>query len=143
MDKDLSSIQEARDLAQKAHAAWKSWSHVTQAEVNRVCAAMAEAGSQASERVGRLAQEETGYGVVAHKKIKNDLAWFGVGEHPRFETVGVIRRPHAACRDCRPMGVVVALVPSTNPTHSLYKALIAGAQRDRIRSPPLSRALHL
>jgi acetaldehyde dehydrogenase (acetylating) len=42
--------------------------------VDRVCAAMADAGFQASERLGRLAQEETGYGVAAHKKLKNEFA---------------------------------------------------------------------
>jgi acetaldehyde dehydrogenase (acetylating) len=79
VDKDLSSIQEARQLAQEAHEAWQSWSHVSQAEVDRVCAAMAEAGYQAAERLGRLAQEETGFGVAAHKTLKNRLAraWYG------------------------------------------------------------------
>jgi len=73
LDKDLSSIQEARDLVQRAYAAWKVWGHTSQAEVDRVCAAMAEAGYQAAERLGRLAQEETGFGVAAHKKLKNEF----------------------------------------------------------------------
>lgn len=73
LDKDLSSIQEARDLAQRAYAAWKVWGHASQAEVDRVCAAMAETGYQAAERLGRLAQEETGFGVAAHKKLKNEF----------------------------------------------------------------------
>ena len=73
MDQDLASIQEARDTVLRAYDAWKVWSHASQADVDRVCAAMAEAGSQAAERLGRLAQEETGYGVAAHKKIKNEF----------------------------------------------------------------------
>src|SRR5512135_3762173 len=92
LDKDLSSIQEARDLAKQAHEAWQSWAHATQAEVDRVCAAMAEAGVRASERLGRLAQEETGYGVAAHKKIKNEFGSRNVWESIRnLKTVGVIR----------------------------------------------------
>src|SRR5512142_642602 len=92
LDKDLSSIQEARDLANTAYEAWKVWSKASQAEVDRVCAAMAEAGYQASERVGRMAQEETGYGVAAHKKIKNQFGSRMVWESIRdVKTVGVIR----------------------------------------------------
>ena len=140
LDKDLSSIQEARDLAQKAHAAWKIWSRASQAEVDRVCAAMAEAGYQAAERVGRLAQEETGFGVAAHKKIKNEfgsrLVWESIRD---LKTVGVIR--HDAERHLYeiawPMGVVVALVPSTNPTSTaFFKALIAVKARNAIVFAP-------
>jgi acetaldehyde dehydrogenase (acetylating) len=140
LDKDLSSIQEARDLAQKAYDAWKSWSHASQAEVDRVCAAMAEAGYQAAERVGRLAQEETGFGVVAHKKIKNEFSSRLVWESIRdLKTVGVIR--HDSDRRLYeiawPMGVVVALVPSTNPTSTaFYKALIAIKSRNAIVFAP-------
>jgi acetaldehyde dehydrogenase (acetylating) len=140
LDKDLSSIQEARDLAQKAHEAWKSWSHASQAEVDRVCAAMAEAGSQASERVGRLAQEETGYGVVAHKKIKNEfgsrLVWESIRD---LITVGVIRHdPDRRLYEIAwPMGVVVGLVPSTNPTSTaFFKTLIAVKARNAIVFAP-------
>jgi len=146
MDKDLSSIQEARDLAQKAHAAWQSWSRASQAEVDRVCAAMAEAGYQAAERVGRLAQEETGFGVAAHKKIKNEFGSRLVWESLRgLKTVGVIR--HDADRHLYeiawPMGVVVALVPSTNPTSTAYfKALIAVKARNAIVFAPHPSASH-
>jgi acetaldehyde dehydrogenase (acetylating) len=140
LDKDLSSIQEARDLAQKAHAAWKSWSHTTQVEVDRVCAAMAEAGYQAAERLGRLAQEETGYGVAAHKKIKNQFGTRVVWESIRdLKTVGVIRHdPDRRLYEIAwPMGVVVALVPSTNPTSTaLFKSLIAVKSRNAIVFAP-------
>jgi len=140
LDKDLSSIQEARDLAQKAHEAWKSWSHASQAEVDRVCAAMAEAGFQAAERVGRLAQEETGFGVVAHKKIKNEFGSRSVWESIRdLKTVGVIRHdPERRLYEIAwPMGVVVALIPSTNPTSTaFYKALIAVKARNAIVFAP-------
>jgi len=140
LDKDLSSIQEARDLAQKAHDAWKSWGHASQAEVDRVCAAMAEAGFQAAERVGRLAQEETGFGVAAHKKIKNEFGSRVVWQSIRdLKTVGVIRHdPDRRLYEIAwPMGVVVALVPSTNPTStSFFKALIAVKSRNAIVFAP-------
>lgn len=140
MDKDLASIQEARDLVAAAHAAWQSWSRASQQEVDRVCAAMAEAGYQASERLGRLAQEETGYGVAAHKKLKNEFGSRTVWESIRdVKTVGVIRHDPARrlYEIAWPMGVVAALVPSTNPTSTaLYKCLIAVKARNAIVVAP-------
>ena len=140
MDKDLASIQEARDLVNAAHEAWKTWSKASQEQVDRVCAAMAEAGYQASERLGRLAQEETGYGVALHKKLKNEFGSRAVWESIReLKTVGVIR--HDAARRLYeiawPMGVVAALVPSTNPTSTaFFKCLIAVKARDAIVVSP-------
>lgn len=129
LDNDLASIQYARDLVAAAHDAWKTWAKATQPDVDRVCAAMAEAGVQSSERLGRLAHAETGFGVAAHKKLKNEFASRAVWESIRdLRTVGVIR--HDAARRlyeiASPMGVVAALVPSTNPTSTVFfKALIA------------------
>lgn len=140
LDKDLSSIQEARDLANAAHEAWKDWNRAEQVDVDRVCAAMAEAGYQASERLGRLAQEETGYGVAAHKKLKNEFGSRWVWESIRdLKTVGVIRHDPARrlYEIASPMGVVTALVPSTNPTSTAFnKALIAVKARNAVVVAP-------
>lgn len=140
MDKDLSSIQEARDLASAAYEAWKIWSRASQAEVDRVCAAMAEAGYHASERLGRMAQEETGFGNAAHKKLKNEFGSRSVWESIRdLKTVGVINHdPDRHLYEIAwPMGVVVALVPSTNPTSTaFFKTLIAVKARDAIVFSP-------
>jgi acetaldehyde dehydrogenase (acetylating) len=140
LDNDLASIQESRDLVNAAHEAWKSWSRASQEQVDLVCAAMAAAGMQAADRLGRLAQEETGFGVAAHKKIKNEFASRIVWESIRdLKTVGVIR--HDAARRLYeiawPMGVVAALVPSTNPTSTtFFKALIAVKARNAIVFSP-------
>ncbi len=140
MDQDLSSIQEARDTVSKAYEVWKIWAHASQADVDRVCAAMAEAGYQASERLGRLAQEETGFGVAVHKKLKNEFAsrmvWQSICDQ---KTVGVIRHDpdHRLYEIAWPMGVIAALVPSTNPTSTtFYKALIAVKSRNAIVFSP-------
>ena len=86
MDKDLLSIQEARDLADAAYQAQLIWGHASQEEVDRVCAAMADAAYLASARLGQLAHEETGYGVAAHKKLKNELGsrivWESIKRYP-------------------------------------------------------------
>lgn len=140
MDKDLASVQEARDLTSQAYEAWKVWSHASQEQVDRVCAAMAEAAFAASERLGRMAQEETGYGVAAHKKLKNEFAARGVWNSIKdIRTVGVIRvdAEKKVYEIAWPMGVVAALTPSTNPTSTvIYKILIAVKARDAIVIAP-------
>src|SRR5512142_1761033 len=140
MDTDLSSIQEARDQVARAYEAWKTWSRASQEDVDRVCAAMADAAYRASERLGRLAQEETGYGVAAHKKLKNEFGSRTVWQSIRdLRTVGVIRHdPDRRLYEIAwPMGVVAALVPSTNPTSTaFFKALIAVKARNAIIFSP-------
>jgi len=139
-DHDLQSIQEARTLVTAAREAQKQFMHASQAEVDRICAAMAEAAYAASERLGRLASEETGYGVPEHKTLKNALSskilWDAIKDIP---TVGVIR--HDARKKVYdiawPMGVVAALTPSTNPTSTvMYKILISVKARNGIVVAP-------
>src|SRR5262245_48275465 len=135
-DNDLQSIQEARRLAEAARDAQRQFSHASQAEVDRVCGAMAEAAFGAAERLGRLATEETGYGVPEHKTLKNVLSskilWDSIKDLP---TVGVIRHdPKKKIYDIAwPMGMVAALTPSTNPTSTvMFKILIAVKTRNAI-----------
>jgi acetaldehyde dehydrogenase (acetylating) len=145
LDKDLLSIQEARTLMTEAYAAWQTWAKATQEQVDRVCAAMAEAAYGAAERLGRLAYEETGYGIPLHKKLKNEFAsrtvWESIKE---IKTVGVIRNDveHRIVEIAWPMGVIAALTPSTNPTSTvIYKILSAVKARDAIIFAPHPSAL--
>lgn len=139
-DHDLLSIQEARHLAVAARAAQLQWIKAGQAEVDRACAAMAEAAYQASERLGRMATEETGYGVPQHKMLKNFLSskllWEAIKD---IKTVGVIRHDEKKkIYDIAwPMGIVAALTPSTNPTSTvMFKILIAVKARNAIVVAP-------
>jgi len=146
MDKDLLSIQEARDLAHQAYEAQSVWGKASQEQVDRVCASMAEAGYQASDRLGRMAYEETGYGVSAHKKLKNEFASRTLWENIRdVKTVGVINQ-NAEKRIYEiawPMGVIAALTPSTNPTSTVFaKAISAVKARDAIVFSPHPAAVN-
>jgi acetaldehyde dehydrogenase (acetylating) len=73
-DKDLQSIQEARRLAEDSHLAQQQFARFSQEQVDRAGAAMAEAAYNEAERLGRMAAEETGYGITRHKMLKNHLA---------------------------------------------------------------------
>jgi len=140
LDKDLLSIQEARILAVQARDAQRKFLHATQAEVDRICAAMAQAAADAAVTLGKMASEETGYGVPEHKTLKNLLAsqllWEEIKDIP---TVGVIRSDaQKRTYDIAwPMGVVAALTPSTNPTSTtIYKTLIAVKAKNAIVIAP-------
>ena len=139
-DKDLLSIQEARNLATRAYEAQKIWGKATQEEVDRVCATMADVAFRASERLGRMAAEETGFGVAEHKKLKNEFASKHVWESIKdIKTVGIIN--HDTARSIYeiawPVGVVAGLVPSTNPTSTaINKILISVKARNGIVLAP-------
>src|SRR6185503_764145 len=139
-DNDLQSIQEARTLATQARDAQRKFMRATQAEVDRICAAMAQAAADAAQSLGKLASEETGYGVPEHKTLKNllssQLLWEAIRDIP---TVGVIRSdPQKRTYDIAwPMGVVAALTPSTNPTSTtMFKILISVKARNGIVVAP-------
>ncbi len=123
LDKDLLSIQEARTLVNQAYEAWKQWSKASQEQVDRVCAAMADAAFGDAERLGRMAHEETGYGVALHKRLKNEFASRGVWNSIKdIKTVGVIRNDverHIVEIACR-WEWSAALTPSTNPTSTCH-----------------------
>lgn len=140
MDSDLISIQEARDLAEAAYQAQQIWGKATQEQVDYVCSRMAEAAFQSAERLGRMASEETGFGVPEHKKLKNEFAsrmvWASIKD---IKTVGVITHhlERKIYEIAWPMGVIAALTPSTNPTSTVMaKVLTAVKARNAIVVAP-------
>ncbi len=139
-NKDLLSIQEARQMVERAHAAQLVWATATQQQVDRVCEAMAQAAFLGAERLGRMAAEETGFGVPEHKKLKNEFASRHVWERIKdIKTVGFLRQDEVnkIYEIAWPMGVVAALIPSTNPTSStMNKILISAKARDTIVIAP-------
>ncbi|MGH9390397.1 MAG: acetaldehyde dehydrogenase, partial [Vicinamibacteria bacterium] len=91
-DDDLRSVQQARDLVTVARKAWEAYAHFSQEQVDRVVEAAATAASGAAYELGALAVEETGFGVVEHKFIKNKFASDDVYRFIRdMKTVGIIR----------------------------------------------------
>ncbi len=144
MDKDLASVQEARDLAGRAHQAAEAFKRASQEEVDRIVAAMGRAASEAAERLARLAVDETGMGRYEDKIRKNRFAADDVTAYILpLKTCGVIRElPEVKVTELAvPMGVVAAVIPTTNPTSTaIYKALIAVKARNAIVMSPHPRA---
>jgi acetaldehyde dehydrogenase (acetylating) len=128
-DKDLSSIQDVRDLIQKAKEAQHLLKLKSQEEIDAIVKAMYEVAYEASERLAKMAVSETGFGVYEHKIIKNKFASKSVYDYIKdMKTVGVIKEDekNKLLEIATPVGVIAGLVPSTNPTSTaIYKALIA------------------
>jgi acetaldehyde dehydrogenase (acetylating) len=128
-DRDLLSIQQARHLAQRASAAASELATFSQERIDAVLDAMQRAALPLAEEWARLAVEETGFGNVGDKILKNIFATVDLYKHIRpMRTVGVLREDPSAriVEIASPVGVVAAVIPSTNPTSTaIYKIFIA------------------
>ncbi len=145
LDKDLQSVQEVRDLLTKAKEAQLAFRAYSQEQVDTIVKAMVDAGFAEAERLGRMAHEETGFGKPEDKKKKNEFATKRVCESIKdLKTVGVIRedREKKIIEIGEPMGVVAALIPSTNPTSTvMFKAIISVKGRNGFVASPHPRAV--
>jgi len=144
MDKDLIAVQEARDAVRVAAAAQKEFARFSQAQVDRIVKAMAEAGFEAADRLARMAAEETRMGRYEDKIVKNQFGTRDVYDYIKdMKTVGVIHHDEARklYEIGTPMGVVAAIVPTTNPTSTvMYKILISVKAGNGIAIAPHPRA---
>jgi acetaldehyde dehydrogenase (acetylating) len=145
LDKDLQSIQEVRDLVQKAAQAKHEFHSYDQQRVDRIVKAMVDAGFEAADRLGRIAHEETGFGTPEDKCKKNEFATKRVWDSIKdLRSVGIIRedREKRIIEIAEPMGVVAALIPSTNPTSTvMFKAIISVKGRNAIVASPHPKAV--
>jgi len=144
VDKDLAALQEVRDQLKRARDARKVMEHASQADADRWAEAVAEAGRREAVRLAKLAVEETGYGHVTGKTLKNIFATeFSWKKFKNLKTAGIIHRDEAqgVIEVAHPAGVVAAVIPTTNPTSTaLFKILIAMKARCPIVVSPHPRA---
>lgn len=145
MDADLKSIAAARDMAEKAFAAYRDFLGTDPAHVNAIVDAMARAIEPEAKRLGEMAVEETGYGNVPDKRVKNLFNALSVADWLRdVTTLGVLWRDDATkvCAIGEPMGVVAALIPVTNPTSTIiFKVLSAVKAGNAIVCAPHPRGV--
>ena len=128
-DKDLLSVQEVRDLVEKAKKAQQEFAQKSQEEVDAIVKSVAEAGVRNAKRLAKMAHEETGFGIEADKVIKNVFGSRGVYEAIKdMMTIGVLEvdEEKKTKKIAIPVGIVAGLIPSTNPTSTaFYKSEIA------------------
>ncbi len=140
MDKDLQSMQQARDLLEKAFQAQGQYADFSQERVDSIVQAMSRAGLREAERLARMAVEETGFGRVEDKILKNrfgaETVYLAIRD---LKTAGIVREDQekGIVEIASPVGVIAAIIPSTNPTSTaIFKALIALKSRNSIVFSP-------
>ncbi|HTS64594.1 MAG TPA: aldehyde dehydrogenase family protein [Candidatus Acidoferrales bacterium] len=143
-DKDLLSVQEVRSKVEKAWAAWQKYRTYSQEQIDAIVERMAAAARANARRLAELAVEETGYGNAKDKYIKNILNCDWLPRRMRgMKTVGVLRElPEEKITEIGvPLGVVAAILPTTNPTSTaMYKTLISLKAGNAIVISPHPRA---
>ncbi len=146
LDKDIRSTQEVRNLVAAAKTAQAEFKYFNQTQVDKVVKAMADAGYEAREKLAEMANKETGFGKVEDKITKNIFGSRTVYESIKdLKTVGIIdvEENGKIVRIAEPMGVVAALVPSTNPTSTaMFKAIISLKTRNAIVVSPHPKAVN-
>jgi acetaldehyde dehydrogenase (acetylating) len=143
-DKDLLSIQEVRTKVEKAFAASQKFRSFSQEQIDAIVERMAAAARANSKSLADLAVEETGYGNAKDKYIKNLLTSDWLPRRMRgIRTVGILRElPDEKMVEIGvPMGVVAAVLPTTNPTSTaIFKTLISLKAGNAIVLSPHPRA---
>ncbi len=116
-------------MAAQAEIAQKGLAGMTQPQLDKITEAIAREFAAAASELATLAVQETGFGNVEDKTVKNEFASKTVLSAIRdMKTVGVLKEhPGEKLWEVGvPMGVIAAIVPSTNPTSTVcYKAMIA------------------
>ncbi len=128
----------------KVRAAQRKFAAYTQKQVDEIFRAAALAANGARIPLAKMAVEETGMGIVEDKVIKNHYASeYIYNAYKNTPTCGVIEedRVYGIKKIAEPVGVIAAVIPTTNPTSTaIFKTLLALKTRNGIIISPHPRA---
>ena len=141
MVENVEGLEEQLRKTREAQAAYAKYS---QEEVDKIFLAAASAANKQRISLAKMAVEETGMGVVEDKVIKNNYAAeYIYNAYKNTKTCGVIEEDSAygIKKVAEPIGVVAAVIPTTNPTSTaIFKCLLALKTRNGIIISPHPRA---
>jgi acyl-CoA reductase-like NAD-dependent aldehyde dehydrogenase len=120
------AVQQIDQMVAKARKAADAFKTYTQAQVDKILAAMDAVSVANEQKLAEMAVEETGIGRADHKAIKNHLGAHIVYEWQKdAKSVGVIEEKDGVIYIAEPFGVLAAATPTTNPTSTVeFKAII-------------------
>ena len=137
----VDALEKKIDEVRKAQQIFSTY---TQEQVDKIFTAAAIAANQARIPLAKMAVEETGMGIVEDKVIKNHYASeYIYNAYRDTKTCGVIEDDSAygTKKIAEPIGVVAAVIPTTNPTSTaIFKSLICLKTRNAIIISPHPRA---
>ncbi len=140
----VDSVESFEKALKKVKEAQEIFSTYTQEQVDAIFFAAASAANKQRIPLAKMAVEETGYGIVEDKVIKNNYAAEHIyNAYKHTKTCGVIERDEAYGIEkiAEPIGVVGAVIPTTNPTSTaIFKTLISLKTRNGIIISPHPRA---
>lgn len=142
----INSIESFEEALPLIRASQEEYATFTQGQVDAICEHAAMAVSKMRIPLSKMANEETGYGVVVDKITKNQYASEHMWNYMRnAKTCGVIEENPAAGtkKVASPKGVIAAITPTTNPTSTaIYKMLMALKTRNAIIVSPHPNAVN-
>lgn len=128
----------------RVRAAQAKFATYTQEQVDHIFFKAALAANKMRIPLAKMAVEETGMGVVEDKVIKNHYASeYIYNAYKDTKTCGVIERDEGfgITRIAEPIGVLAAVIPTTNPTSTaIFKSLICLKTRNGLIISPHPRA---
>lgn len=140
----VDSVEKLEAEIDRVKTAQKQYSAFTQEQVDKIFLAAATAANAARIPLAKLAVEETGMGVVEDKVIKNHYAAeYIYNQYKSAKTCGVIEEDteFGIKKIAEPIGVVAAVIPTTNPTSTaIFKTLLCLKTRNGIIISPHPRA---
>ena len=140
----VDSVEKLEEAIERTRKAQQIFATYTQEQVDKIFLAAASAANKARIPLAKLAVEETGMGIVEDKVIKNNYASeYIYNAYKDTKTCGVIEEDKAfgIKKIADPIGVVAAVIPTTNPTSTaIFKCLIALKTRNAIIISPHPRA---
>ena len=140
----IDSAESLEAALKRVRAAQKKFAEYSQSQVDSIFKAAAAAPDRQRIPLARLAVEETGMGVVEDKVIKNHYAAeYIYNAYRDTKTCGVIEedKEYGITRIAEPIGVIAAVIPTTNPTSTaIFKTLLALKTRNGIIISPHPRA---
>lgn len=136
----VNSVETLKFRIQEVRDAQRKFSTYNQEQVDAIFLAAATAAAKNRIPIAKLAVEETKMGIVEDKVIKNHFASeYIYNTYKDTQTCGVLEYDPAfgIKKIIEPIGVIAAVVPTTNPTSTaIFKALIALKTRNGIIFSP-------
>ena len=140
----VDSIETFDEALKRVKKAQEKFSTYTQEQVDKIFKAAAIAANEARIPLAKLAVEETGMGVIEDKVIKNHFASeYIYNKYKNEKTCGVVEedKSYGYKKVLEPVGVIAAVIPTTNPTSTvIFKTLAALKTRNGIIISPHPRA---
>ena len=140
----VDGVEKLESAIAQVREAQRIYSTYTQEQVDKIFLAAATAANHERIPLAKMAVEETGMGVVEDKVIKNHYAAeYIYNAYKNTKTCGVVEEDKAFGykRVAEPIGLVAAVIPTTNPTSTaIFKTLLALKTRNGILISPHPRA---